>query len=149
MVQAATKARMTNAEYLTAEKVSHVRHEFLNGEAWAMAGGTPEHAALAMAVGGELRAALRGRPCRVYGSDARVRVEATGLSTYQDAVGEKEIPADAMLERLGRIIHDGYIDEFIFYEMGSRVDPHLTLRLGAESQERLAKYLRTYVVSKN
>lgn len=75
---------MTYAEYLAAEATSGVRHEFLNGEVWAMAGGTPEHAALAAALIGELGAALRGKPCRVYTSDLRVRVLATGLSTYPD-----------------------------------------------------------------
>ena len=84
MPRHAPSARMTYAEYLTAEAVSEVRHEFLNGEVWAMAGGTPEHAALAAALIGELAAALRGKPCRVYTSDLRVRVLATGLSTYPD-----------------------------------------------------------------
>jgi len=51
---------MTYAEYLTAEAASEVRHEFLNGEGWAMAGETPEHAALAAALIGEMGAALRG-----------------------------------------------------------------------------------------
>ena len=76
---------MSYAEYLTAETASDLRHEYLQGEAWAMAGGTPEHGALAAAVIGELRAALRGKPCRVYSSDVRVRVSETGLSTYPDA----------------------------------------------------------------
>lgn len=84
MVRPAAITRMSYAEYLAAEATSQVRHEFLNGEVWAMAGGTPEHAALAAAVIGELRAALRGKPCRVYTSDARVRVASTGLSTYPD-----------------------------------------------------------------
>jgi len=75
---------MTYAEYLAAEATAGVRHEFLNGEVWAMAGGTPEHAALAAALIGELGAALRGKPCRVYTSDLRMRVLATGLSTYPD-----------------------------------------------------------------
>jgi Uma2 family endonuclease len=75
---------MTYAEYLAAEAVSDVRHEFLNGDVWAMAGGTPEHAALALAVGSELRQALRGRPCRAYSAPLRVRVVETGLSTYPD-----------------------------------------------------------------
>jgi Uma2 family endonuclease len=75
---------MTYAEYLAAEAVSDVRHEFLNGEVWAMAGGTPEHAALALAVGSELREALRGKPCRAFSADLRVRVVDTGLSTYPD-----------------------------------------------------------------
>lgn len=75
---------MTYSEYLTAEAKSDVRHEFLDGAVWAMAGGTPEHSALAAAVISELSAALRGRPCRVYSSDLRVRVLTTGLSTYPD-----------------------------------------------------------------
>jgi Uma2 family endonuclease len=76
---------MTYAEYLAAEAKSTVRHEYLNGEAWEMAGGTPEHSPLAAAVIGELRSALRGRPCRTFTSDLRVRVLETGLSTYPDA----------------------------------------------------------------
>jgi Uma2 family endonuclease len=76
---------MTHAEYLAAEAKSEVRHEFLSGHVWVMAGGTPEHGALAAAIIGELRVALRGRPCRIYTSDVRVRVEETGLTTYPDA----------------------------------------------------------------
>ena len=84
MVRSAPIASMTHAEYLAAESGSEVRHEFLNGDVWAMAGGTPEHGALAAAVIRELGVALRGKPCRVYTSDVRVRVQATGLSTYPD-----------------------------------------------------------------
>ncbi len=75
---------MTYAEYLAAEAVAEVRHEFLNGEVWAMAGGTPQHGALAAAMTGELHAALRGGPCRSYSSGVRVRIPETGLSTYPD-----------------------------------------------------------------
>lgn len=76
--------RMTYEEYLAAEAVSEVRHEFLHGEVWEMAGGTPNHAALAAAVIGGLATALRGKPCRVFTSDLRIRIVATGLSTYPD-----------------------------------------------------------------
>jgi len=75
---------MSYAEYLAREAESEVKHEYLRGGVFAMAGGTPEHAALALAVGAELIAALRGRPCRAYSSDLRVRIEATDLSTYPD-----------------------------------------------------------------
>lgn len=75
---------MTYAEYVAAEPTSDVRHEFLNGEVWAMAGGMPEHAALAAAIIRELGVAVRGKPCRIYTSDLRVRVLETGLSTYAD-----------------------------------------------------------------
>jgi len=76
---------MSYTEFLTIEARSEERHEFLDGQVFAMAGGSPEHGALAAAFIGELRTALRGKPCRVFSSDVRVRVEDTGLTTYPDA----------------------------------------------------------------
>lgn len=76
--------RYTWADYLALEGASNVKHEFLNGEIYGMAGGTPEHAALGVAVAAALLQQLRGGPCRVYSSDLRVRVAATGLATYPD-----------------------------------------------------------------
>jgi Uma2 family endonuclease len=72
-------------DYLGVEEMSTVRHEFLDGEIVAIAGGTPEHAALSAAVVVVLGSKLRGKPCRPYSSDLRIRVEATGLATYPDA----------------------------------------------------------------
>jgi Uma2 family endonuclease len=77
--------RMSYSEYVVAEAKSDLRHEFQNGQVFAIAGGTPEHGALAAAMIRELGAALRGKPCRVYSSDVRVRVAATGFTTYPDA----------------------------------------------------------------
>jgi Uma2 family endonuclease len=84
MSRPAPVAKMSYAQYRAAEQGSPVRHEFLNGEVFAMAGGTPEHAALMMAVGAQLVSALRGKPCRVYSADLRVRIQDTGLTTYPD-----------------------------------------------------------------
>jgi len=74
----------TYREYLALEAASNVKHEFYNGEIYAMAGGTPEHAALTLAIGAALLAQLRGGSCRVFSSDLRVRVLATGLTAYPD-----------------------------------------------------------------
>lgn len=79
------KISYTFAEYLALEAKSATKHELVNGEIFAMAGGTPEHGRLSVNVQGELRNALRGRPCAVFNSDVRVRVQATGLGTYPDA----------------------------------------------------------------
>jgi Uma2 family endonuclease len=76
--------RYSFAEYLAIEEVARVKHEYLDGEIYAMAGGTPEHAALAAVVTTVLGEQLRGGPCRVYSSDLRVRILATGLATYPD-----------------------------------------------------------------
>jgi Uma2 family endonuclease len=76
--------RYSFADYLAVEEMSSVKHEFLDGEIYAMAGGSPLHAALSAAVVGRLLAAVRGGPCRVFSSDLRIRVLATGLATYPD-----------------------------------------------------------------
>ncbi len=78
------RQRHSFAEYLDLETISRVKHEYLDGQAWAMAGGSPRHAAIAANVILVLAAALRERACQVYGSDLRVRVKATGLATYPD-----------------------------------------------------------------
>ncbi len=74
----------TYREYLELEADNPIRHEYLAGEIFAMAGGTPEHAALQVAVSAALHRQLEGRPCRVFSSDLRLRVPATGLATYAD-----------------------------------------------------------------
>jgi Uma2 family endonuclease len=75
----------TFAEYVELEETSPVKHEFLDGEVWAKAGGSPDHAAVAGNVVRLLGQALLGRRCRVFTSDLRVRVASTGLGTYPDA----------------------------------------------------------------
>jgi Uma2 family endonuclease len=71
------------SDYLALEEHSLVRHEFVRGEIYAMAGGTPEHAALAATV---LRLVGNQLPkgCRSYTSDLRVRIDASDVTTYPD-----------------------------------------------------------------
>jgi Uma2 family endonuclease len=82
VISRAHRRRYSYAEYLTLEESSSVRHEFFDGEIYAMAG-TPTHAALAAAIIGLVGAQLPFG-CRAYTSDLRVRVPETGLSTYPD-----------------------------------------------------------------
>ncbi len=83
VISRARRHRYSYAEYFTLEESSSVRHEFFDGEIYAMAGGTPTHAALAAAI---IRLVGAQLPfgCRAYTSDLRVRVPETGLSTYPD-----------------------------------------------------------------
>lgn len=71
-------------EHYLSLDVGEVKHEYVGGMAQAMAGGTPEHGALAANVIRHLGNVLRDRPCQVYTSDVRVAIEATGLRTYPD-----------------------------------------------------------------
>lgn len=76
--------RYTYAEYVALDEYSHIKLEFLDGEIFAMAGGTQDHAALAVGMTGALLNAVGGRPCLVHSSDVRVYVEAARLATYPD-----------------------------------------------------------------
>ena len=80
----ARRLHYTYTEYTALEDDSPIRHEYLDGEIYAMAGGSPDHAALAAAVIGLLGAQLPPG-CRAFTSDLRVRIPSTGLSTYPDA----------------------------------------------------------------
>ena len=84
LVMQTARQLFTFRDYVELEEVSRVKHEFLEGWVWAMAGGSPEHAAVAANVSTLLSNQLRGRPCRVFNSDLRVRVVASGLGTYPD-----------------------------------------------------------------
>ena len=85
MVNAAPpRYRHTYEEYLAYERDSGLKHEFDNGEIFAMAGGSRRHNALALRVGAALDAAREGG-CVAFQSDQKVRVLATGRATYPDA----------------------------------------------------------------
>lgn len=76
----------TEEEYLAFERTSNVRHEYLAGQLYAMAGATREHNLITGNVAGELRAQLKGKPCETYSSDMRVRIPRSGQYTYPDIV---------------------------------------------------------------
>jgi Uma2 family endonuclease len=76
--------RYTYADYVALEMVSTGKHEFLDGEIYAMAGGSEEHSALAAEMVRVLGNAVGALPCRVHTSDLRLYVEAVGLATFPD-----------------------------------------------------------------
>ena len=61
-------------DYLAGEALSEIKHEYLNGVVYAMAGGTQRHSALSVNIVSLLHAQLRGKRCRPYNSDLLVRV---------------------------------------------------------------------------
>jgi Uma2 family endonuclease len=76
--------RYTYADYVAVEATSTTKHEFFDGEIYAMAGGSEEHSALAAEVLRALGNALGDRPCRTHTSDLRVYVASVGLATFPD-----------------------------------------------------------------
>lgn len=80
----ATQPRLlTAAEYLDIERRSEIRHEFLNGEMFAMAGGTFRHNKIVNNLASTMRGQIRGR-CDYATTDVRLYIPSTGLYTYPD-----------------------------------------------------------------
>jgi Uma2 family endonuclease len=87
---------MTAPEYLAWERQQPERHEYVHGEVFSMAGGSPRHAALIAAVTIELGIAHRGGPCRVLATDQRIVAEDGEHYVYADAIvvcGRMELAA--------------------------------------------------------
>lgn len=93
-MSALPEVKVSPAEYLAGERESETKHEYIDGEVYAMAGASEAHNLIVGNLVGELRARLRGKPCRTYPSDMRLQVEETGLYTYPDvmvACGERRL----------------------------------------------------------
>ncbi|MEL7356338.1 MAG: Uma2 family endonuclease [Cyanobacteria bacterium J06560_6] len=64
---------MTPEEYLAFEEKSDIKHEYVNGEVFAMSGTTDSHNTIAINIAVALRAHLRGSGCRVFVADIKVQ----------------------------------------------------------------------------
>jgi Uma2 family endonuclease len=80
----AARAKLSYDDYLALERDSDQKHEYLDGFARAMAGGTIERARLTSRFDRMLGSALDGRPCSTFSADAKIRIEASNRTTYAD-----------------------------------------------------------------
>ncbi|MBK9256187.1 MAG: Uma2 family endonuclease [Saprospiraceae bacterium] len=78
------KKSVSEYEYLEMEISSLEKHEYYQGEIFAMAGATVEHNRIATNITGEIYAKLKGKNCNVFNSDLRIHVESNSLYTYPD-----------------------------------------------------------------
>ena len=76
---------MTALEFLAWERAQDDRHEWFDGEVYAMAGGSVRHSALGAACIIALGNALRGSACRVLSSDQKLAARAGRHFVYADA----------------------------------------------------------------
>jgi len=80
------KTRYTPEEYLALERSSDAKHEYHNGEIFAMSGASKWHVSIVTNLVVELGSQLKAGPCTVYSTDLRVRVAPDGLYTYPDVI---------------------------------------------------------------
>ena len=79
------RQRLTIQEYLAFERQSEIKHDYLEGEIFAMNGASRLHGLITGNLFGEIRNQLKGRPCEVYAESMRVRTP-DDLFTYPDVV---------------------------------------------------------------
>jgi Uma2 family endonuclease len=86
MIAQVQSQSMTVAEYLAWEAEQSLKHEYINGEVYAMTGDTLPHNDIAVNLTTILRNTLRGSGCKVRMSDAKVKISERGPYFYPDLV---------------------------------------------------------------
>ena len=85
MIATRELVRFTPEEYLAWEVQQELRYEYIDGEVYAMSGGTLPHGLIGLNFASSLKFSLRGRGCLVLNSDCKVGVSDEGPFTYPDA----------------------------------------------------------------
>ena len=75
---------LTEEEYLKFELTSDRRHEFVDGQIYAMSGGSEQHSLIAVNLYSLLRTKLRGKGCRVFSSDMKIWIPNLKIFYYPD-----------------------------------------------------------------
>lgn len=79
------KPSLSFDDWLDGERASFdTRYEYVDGEVFAMSGGTAEHAIIIGNIHGQFWMQMKGRPCQVYASDMKLRIQAAEAGTYPD-----------------------------------------------------------------
>ena len=87
MKTSAIESRLSFDDWLAIERnATEQRSEFTAGKVFAMAGGSEAHNLIVANVIRELGNQFKGRPCRVYPSDMKVRIESDDVATYPDVM---------------------------------------------------------------
>jgi len=120
------RLKRTLEDYFDLESHSAEKHEFLNGEIFAMGGAKSSHNLVATNTLVALAAALRGQPCKPFNSDQRVHVPRTGLYTYPDggvACGKWQIHAVDRMSLLNPVLlFEVLATSTTDYDRGSKLD---------------------------
>jgi len=78
------KQHLTIEEYLEFENAGTEKHEYYQGEIFAMSGAKLQHNRIAKNLLVSLENKLKGKPCEPFGSDLRIHIEKNTLFTYPD-----------------------------------------------------------------
>ncbi|MFB2977811.1 Uma2 family endonuclease [Microseira sp. BLCC-F43] len=77
---------MSTQEYLEWEEKQPIKYEYINGEVFAMTGGTIPHTSIALNLASALKSHVRGKGCQAFMADAKVGVSENGPYHYPDVM---------------------------------------------------------------
>jgi Uma2 family endonuclease len=77
---------MAREDYLEAEKNSLIKHEYIQGEVYAMAGASDAHITISLNIASALKNHLRGKGCRVYMADMKADIKILDIYYYPDVI---------------------------------------------------------------
>ena len=77
---------ISEEDYLEGEKIAELKHEYVDGHIYAMAGAHSNHNSLALNISSEFKNHLKGKPCRAYMSDMKVRIANGSKYYYPDVL---------------------------------------------------------------
>lgn len=86
MSQAHVHSPIDETDYLRLEETASGKHELVGGEIYAMAGASERHNRIALNIAFHLRTATRGKPCRAFMADMKLRLAAPATYYYPDAM---------------------------------------------------------------
>jgi Uma2 family endonuclease len=152
MVQVQPKPSLSPEEYLAIERHAETRSEYLDGEMFAMTGGSRKHNLIVTNVVRELSLQLKKRPCEVYPNDQRVRIPETGLYTYPDIVvvcGEPRFEDESFDTLLNPVLIVEVLSHTTeAYDRGKKFESYRTIDslaeyvLVAQNEPRVEQFLR-------
>ena len=118
--------RFDASSYLAWEAGQAERHEFVDGEIYAMTGARDSHNRVALNLAAALKSALRGTPCRTFMTDMKLRVDAVDAYFYPDifvTCDERDRRADAdLMKRHPRLIVEVLSDSTGAYDRGRKFE---------------------------
>lgn len=77
---------ISREEYLESEETSLIKHEYIQGEVYAMTGASDPHVTISLNVASALKIHLRGSGCRVFIADMKADIEALDTYYYPDVM---------------------------------------------------------------
>lgn len=86
MVASPNSSYISPEDYLKGEETSPIKHEYRQGEVYAMAGASNTHVVISLNMASMLRNHLRGSGCQAYIADTKAHIELLDIYYYPDVI---------------------------------------------------------------